>query len=183
MDALTFLVELVKGTAWPITTLVLAILFRSEFRGLLGRLRKGKVGSAEFEFQEEVEELAKDIAEISSTPEPVTLKPESISLAASNPRAAMLTAWIEIEVALNSLAQKHGLLDAQTRRNSSNVIRALSNADLIPKAYVPGFMALRRLRNQAAHDTDFNPPEDAILGYLEIAEELKQLIVEAGNAR
>jgi hypothetical protein len=183
MDTLTFLAELIKAAAWPITTVVLAIMFRSEFRALLGRLRKGKVGSAEFEFQEEVAELAKDIAEISPAPQPVTLKPETISLATSNPRAAMLTAWIEIEAALNALAQKNNLLDAQTRRNSSALVRALAKADLIPKSHAPGFMALHRLRNQAAHEIDFNPSEDAILGYLEIAEELKQIVLGAGNAR
>jgi hypothetical protein len=52
MDTLTLLAELVKATAWPLTTAVVAILFRTELRALLGRLRKGKVGSAEFEFQE-----------------------------------------------------------------------------------------------------------------------------------
>lgn len=183
MDALTFLAELIKAAAWPVTTVVLAVLFRSEFRALLGRLRKGKVGSAEFEFQEQVAELAKDIAEISPAPQPVALKPETISLATSNPRAAMLTAWIEIEAALSTLAQKHNILDAQTRRNSSALVRALAKADLIPKAHAPGFMALRRLRNQAAHEIDFNPSEDAILGYLEIAEELKQLVLDAANTR
>lgn len=183
MDILTFLAELVKATAWPITTVVVAILFRTEFRALIGRLRKGKVGSTEFEFQEEVKELAQDIAEISPPSGPVALKPEVVSLATLHPRAALLGAWIEIEAALINLAQKHGLLNDQTRRNPLALIRALAKADLIPKSHAPGFNALLRLRNQAAHEIDFNPSEEAVLGYLKIAEELKQLVLEAGNAR
>jgi hypothetical protein len=183
MDALTFLAEITKALAWPVTAVVLAVLFRSELRALLSRLKKGKVGSAEFEFKEEVEELAKDIAEVSPQAKPVALKPETVNLATLNPRAAMLTAWIEIEVALTKLAEKHGLLSPQMRRNPTNLVRNLARAELIPKAYAPGFIALYRLRNQAAHEMDFNPPEDAILGYLEIAEELKQLVVQDENAR
>lgn len=183
MDRLTFIAELVKAAAWPATTIVVAILFRAEFRALLSRLKKGKVGSTEFEFQEQVAELAKDIAEITPAPQPVALNAETVRLATSNPRGVMVSAWFEIEAALKNLAQQHNLLDAQTQRNPSALVRALAKAGLIPKAHAPGFTALYRLRNQAAHETDFNPNEDAILGYLEIAEELKQVVLQADHAR
>lgn len=183
MDTLTFIAELVKAAAWPVTTIAVAIFFRTEFRALLSRLKKGKVGAAEFEFQEQVAELAKDIAEISPAPQPVALKPETVNLATLNPRAAMLSAWIEIEAALKNLAQKHNLLDTQTQRNPSALVRVLAKANIIPKSHAPGFSALYRLRNQAAHDMEFNPSEEATLGYLEIAEELKQLVLLADHAR
>lgn len=183
MDTLTFIAELVKSAAWPATTIAIAILFRAEFRALLNRLKKGKVGAAEFEFQEQVAELKEDFAEISPAPQPVALKTETVSLATLNPRAAMLSAWIEIEAALKNLAQKNNLLETQTQRNPSALVRVLARAGLIPKSHAPGFIALHRLRNQAAHEMDFNPSEDAILGYLEIAEELKQLVLQADHAR
>lgn len=183
MDALTFVSELVKAVASPVTAVVLAVLFRAELRALLSRLKKGKVGSAEFEFQEKVAELASEIEEISPAQQPISLNAETVKLATLNPRAAMLTAWIEIEVALTKLAQKHELLNSRTRRNPTVLVRTLARAGLIPKAHAPGFIALYRLRNEAAHEMAFNPPEDAILGYLEIAEELKQLVVQGENAR
>lgn len=177
MDALTFSAELVKATAWPITTVVVAILFRTEFRALLGRLRKGKVGSAEFEFQKEIKELKNDIAEISTARVHVVLKPEVVSLAILNPRAALLSAWIEIEASLINLAQKHKLLNNETLRNPIFLVRILTKANLIPKSHGPLFTALRQLRDQAAHEFDFNPSVEAVLGYLEMAEELNQLIL------
>ena len=185
MDKLTFLAELLKATAWPITTVVIAVLFRTEFRALLQRIRKGKIGLTEIHFAEEVKELANDVQEITITPGTgaLTLRPELVSLATSNPRVALVGAWIEIETALTSLARKHGLLNDQTRRNTTALVRALANADLIPKNHVPAFMVLRGLRNDAAHDSDFNPSEEAILGYLEIAERLKQLVLDAGKER
>lgn len=185
MDTLTFLAEILKATAWPITTVVIAILFRTEFRALLRRIRKGKIGSAEIHFEEEVKKLTNAAQEITITPATgaITLKPEVVSLATLNPRAALLSAWIEIETALTNLAQKHGLLNDQTRRNTSALVRAIANADLIPKSQVPAFLVLRELRNDAAHDIDFNPSEEAVLGYLEIAERLRQLVLEAGKGR
>ncbi|MGH8593129.1 MAG: hypothetical protein ACREV3_04545 [Gammaproteobacteria bacterium] len=179
MDTFTFVAELVKAGAWPIITIAVAILFRKELRVLLGRFKKGKVGSAEFEFQEEV----KDVAEYLPVSRPVALKPEVVSLAVLHPRAALLKAWFEIEFALINLAQKHELLTDETRRNPSALIRALTKADLIPRAYGPAFHALHRLRNQAAYEMDFSPSEEATLGYLRLAEELKQLVLEAENAR
>lgn len=183
MDILTFIAESLKAAAWPATTIVVATLFRAELRTLLSRLKKGKVGAAEFEFQEQVAELAKDIAEISPAAPPISLNAEMVSLSTSNPRAAMVSAWFEIEAALKNLAQKYNLLDAQSQRNPSALVRALAKAGLIPKSHAPGFTALYRLRNQAAHEMDFNPSEDAILGYLKIAEELKQLVLQADHPR
>jgi hypothetical protein len=183
MDILTFIAALVKAVVWPITTIMVAVLFRTEFRALLNRLKKGKVGSAEFEFQDQVEELAKDIAEISPVPQPIELKAETVRLASSNPRGVMVSAWFEVETTLKNLAQKHNLLDDQTRRNPPALVRTLAKAGLIPKSHAPGYTALYRLRNQAAHEADFNPNEDAILGYLRIAEELKQIALREDNAR
>ncbi|ANJ66226.1 hypothetical protein A9404_01515 [Halothiobacillus diazotrophicus] len=182
MDALPFIVELTKAAAWPLATITLAVMFRGELRRLLSRIKKGKVGSAEFEFENEVEKLAEQIVTKAPGGEAILLEPATVQSATANPRETLLSAWIEIEVALKSLAKKHGLLTTQTRYNSMALIRALARAELLPRAYVPGFMALRRLRNTAAHEVDFSPSEEAILGYLEIAEELKQLVLGAINA-
>lgn len=181
MDTLTFLAEVVKATAWPATTVVVTILFRKELRGILLRLRKGNVGSAEFEFQEAVTVLAENLAELSPAPRPVALDPEIVNFAEIDPRGALLRAWFEVEATLIDLSQRHGLLNDQARRNPMALLRSLVNAELIPRDQFPIFIVLRRLCNQAAHEIDFKPPEDAVLGYLEIAEELKQLVREAGT--
>ncbi len=183
MDVLTFTVELLKATAWPATTIVLAIVFRTELRALLSRLRKGKLGSAEFEFAETVKELEQTIGEISPPPKVPAVETQLVSLAASNPRVALLTAWMEIEVNLKLLAQKHGIATGQATRNISSLIRSLAKAKLIPDSLVPIFLVIRDLRNQAAHEIDFNPPPDAVLGYLQIVEELKQVLLDAMEKR
>lgn len=50
MDWLTFIAEIVKGVAWPMVALVALLVFRRELGALLGRLKKGKIAGAEFEF-------------------------------------------------------------------------------------------------------------------------------------
>lgn len=194
MDIITLTAEVVKASAWPATTILFALLFRHEFKELLGglkellsalkellnRLRKGKLGAAELEFiQEEVAEAKKDMAEIAPQPKPAALNPEAVRLAVLNPRGAMVSAWFEIEVALKNLAQKHNILNAETQRNPSTLVRALAKANIISAMYIPPFLALYRLRNSAAHETDFDQIGEAIIGYLEIAEEMKQLLLQA----
>ena len=57
MDTLTFIVEVLKATTWPLASVAIALIFREQLRDLLLRLRKGKVGPAEFEFEERVASL------------------------------------------------------------------------------------------------------------------------------
>lgn len=183
MDIVTPLIELLEATAWPVTTLVIVIMFRTELRQLLSRLKKGKVGPAEFEFAEDLKELASDIAETTITPGigALTLKPEAVNLATLNPRGALLVAWNDIETALTNLAQKHGLTNDQTQRTTSVLVRRLAKANIIPPTHVTWFLDLRHLRNLVAHDADFKLSEDAALIYLEIAEKLKKQLVDAGK--
>ncbi len=176
MDAPTFIVELVKATAWPATIVAVAILFRTEFRALLNRLRKGKLGPAEFEFEKAVRELEQDAAQILPRPQPVPVEPARVSLATSDPRAALISEWLEVERAISNLAQKHGLPTDQIGRRPLALLRELAKAGLVPQTHVPLFFELNRLRNQAVRERDFNPAPEAVLGYLQIAQELKELL-------
>lgn len=81
MDLLTFIAELFKAIAWPIVTLVVALLFRQQIIALLARLRKGKLGSTEFEFEQEVKALREQVPELPKPPAN-TASPSFISLSA-----------------------------------------------------------------------------------------------------
>lgn len=171
--------QIAAATAWPIVTLVVALLYRTDIRSLLGRFKKGKIGDAEFEFHEAVKELANDMAEVLPAAGVVALKPDAVSLVTKNPQAALLNAWTDIRSALTDLARKHDLLNEQTSRSYSALVRALADVGLIPRSYALGFLALLQLYNQSARQIDFKPSEEAVLGYLKVAEKLKQLLLEA----
>lgn len=51
MDPLTFVAEVLRSSMWPAVAIVGICVFRKELRALLGQIKKGKVGAAEFEFE------------------------------------------------------------------------------------------------------------------------------------
>lgn len=175
MDWLTFVVELVKATAWPLASLSIALIFRRQLRYLLGRVRKGKVGPAEFEFEQEVNDLA---AKIPSGDVEGGAVPPVIAMAAENPRAAILDAWISLERVLHELAEKNGL----RRVHAMAMIQSALDAGLLSRADAALFNDLRILRNQATHDGEFKPSTDSVIQYVFLVQGLKSRIESAINS-
>ena len=171
MDVLTFIAELFKAGAWPIAAVVIAIIFRKQFQALLGRLKKGKVGPAEFEFEDAVRELQQDAADL-KLPAASQAAVPTLSQATLEPRAVILQSWIEVESAVESLARKHGLFNALAASSSSQLVRALKRAEVLKPEYVAVFSELRLLRNRAAHERDFNPSPESVQGFARLAKEL-----------
>jgi hypothetical protein len=182
MDWLTFIVEIVKASAWPLAVVLMALLFRRELRALLARIKKGKVGPAEFEFEETVKELEKEAAQLPGPPETLEVPSAKVSLTTSEPRAAIMNAWLEVENALSSLAQTRLGLPPGLARSPLPAIRAIQKAQLIEQHYLTLYNELRVLRNQAAHELDFNPSMDSVLSYVRLAKELTEVLEKAINA-
>ena len=118
MDILTFIAELVKATAWPLAAITIALIFRQQLRALLSRIRKGKVGPAEFEFEQEVKELTEQAP--LQLPPPQVGTP-TVTLATTNPRAAILEAWLGIESSVHRLAYNSDLPAPSAHRNPSTI--------------------------------------------------------------
>jgi hypothetical protein len=182
MDALTFIVEIVKAAAWPLATLFIALQFRTELRALLARMKKGKVGPAEFEFEETVKMLKAEAAEL-PPPETASIGTPVVTLVTSEPRAAIFNAWLEVETALSHLAQSKGQLAPHLSRSPVQAIRALQKAELIEPNYVALFNDLRGLRNQAAHELEFNPSTESVLSYVQLAKELAGVLQKSSENR
>jgi len=89
MDVLTFIAEVIKAGAWPAAAITIALIFRQQLRDLLSRIRKGKVGPAEFEFEQEVQELS---ASATAPQQPPQIGTPTVTLATTSPRAAILEA-------------------------------------------------------------------------------------------
>lgn len=180
MDILTFIAELVKAAAWPLAAIVIALIFRQQLRALLSRIRKGKVGPAEFEFEQEVKELTEQ-----ATPQlpPPQVGTPTVTLATTNPRAAILEAWLDVESSVNRLAYNRQLPAPSAPRNAASIIRAIEKSGILPFEDVALFNDLRVLRNQATHDPDFSPSPESVIKYVQLAKGLKQRIDGASGER
>ena len=182
MDLLTFVAEIAKAAAWPAAVTTVALLFRSELKALLGRVRKGKLGPAEFEFEQGVKELKAEIPK--DLPQLPTAQPNEPSAlrAIAEPRAVVLEAWLKVEKAMDQLAQKNGVYNALAEPGSTYAANNLAKAGVLEPWALNIFRDLRRLRNQAAHDASFLPEPDSVLAYVQTATELQSEIQRITNA-
>jgi len=178
--------KLAQALAWPIAGAFIALRFKQELATLLARLRKGKIGGAEFEFEREVQEV-EEAAEI-----PRTVSAEAVSSSESGaprePRGAIVAAWIDIENALFNLVQQHQANEAvavssyRPSRNVATAIRTVEKWNLLGRNYISLFHDLRSIRNEAAHAIDFSPSSEALIKYLQLARELRTEIERAAKA-
>ncbi|SCC91909.1 conserved hypothetical protein [Thiomonas sp. X19] len=186
MDILTFVAKLIEFTAWPIATVALVAMLRSEIRSLLPHVKKLKAGPLEAEFEREVKELeAMAKAQPQLIPSPEGLTPERhmlLQLVEVNPRSAVLEAWRGIEESAIRVVRNKALYVPEREAHSPfAVIRALNKENILSAEEVSLYHDLRTLRNQAAHVEDFSPTADAALSYIELASGLRRALEAAAE--
>lgn len=169
MDWALLAVELIKAVAWPVTAIVLALLFRGQVVSLLRSIKRGKIGSAEFEFEREVQAIEASVPDLPSLPPPISAAKD----ATANPRGTVLEAWLKLEDRVIDLAMRRGLTNATARRYPSGSLQALRRSGLLPESHLNLLSELQDLRNRAAHDPDFAPDPDSVLSYVRLAADLE----------
>lgn len=165
MDWLTFVAEMVKAAAWPMAAVAIALIFRPQLRTLLGRLNKGRLGPAEFEFERELRELAAQSAALRSAG-PRSAGPRSAGPGAAtaavlpstgSARAAIAAAWRDLQHA------------------APPDMQMLAAAD---RALYQQLDALQELAPQAG---EFNPSPESVNAYVQLARGL-QARLQRGQA-
>ncbi|MGA2532109.1 MAG: DUF4145 domain-containing protein [Candidatus Aminicenantales bacterium] len=174
MHILLFILGLVKALAWPVTVLSLVLLFRHQLRKVFASLSQLKYGDWEARFEKDLskaEEGARQIS-VSTGKKPDITKLNKyerlLLLAEISPRAAIMEAWMEIELSTLRAAQK-AKIDVEGRIAGTRHIRQLVQSGLLPGTMVELYSSLRWLRNQAAHAEDFAITEDEAERYLSVA--------------
>ncbi|WP_185266471.1 hypothetical protein [Halopseudomonas xiamenensis] len=179
MDSLVLVVELVKALAWPVTAVVLALLFRDQVAMLLRNIKRGKIGSAEFEFEREMQAIEARVPDLPSLPPPASAAKD----ATANPRGTVLEAWLKLEDKVIDLAMERGLTNATARRYAPASLQAVRKSGLLPEAHLSLLSELQELRNRAAHDPDFSPDPDAVLSYVRLAADLEHQLNQISGTK
>lgn len=166
---MTQIIELIKAIPWwPITVLVLVVYFRSEIGRAFGRLQHLKYRDFDATFKEELREAEREaklaIPQVEAGAQSragLKLKPtrydELMRIAEISPRAAIVEAWREVEVAAREAAERHGIIaggDA-SRFHTSKIMQELISKGLLPPEFQNVFERLRDLHVQAVHAPDF----------------------------
>lgn len=160
-------VQFVDAVAWPIAVLLIALLFRSELRSLLGRMTTLKYKELQAEFEKKLDSAEKEAKAI-STNKAIDqkiytnvmdyiedTKSRLIRIAEVSTRAAIIEAWTELETAIHYTAKEKGM-DEGKRVSMNQLIERLVEKGMISKKLLTLYNDLRALRNQVAHTREYH---------------------------
>lgn len=177
MDWKTFFASLVDSVAWPLVAALIVWQLRDKIAELLPRVRKLRHKETEIEFSEGVRELEAEVSaksdephtEAGATSEAKDEFNRLMQLAGFSSRAAVQEAWRKVEsAAAKAAAKTYPDLSEKRALPLHQHLKALRGRILSDAEYKQ-LEQLRRLRNMAAHDDDFDLQGHPIEAYLDIA--------------
>lgn len=184
MDWITFLSKLIDSVVWPVSIIILALIFRSPLSELIQVLKRLKYKDFEIEFDLEVKKLHSDIAKTIPDKgiideETKAEKSKMIQLSRVSPQAAILNSWaqVEKEVFLAVRRLKPELADKEIN-NWLMVIHTLLNSGKLDGDKFRQLNKLGSLRNQIAHNIDIPISQEGAQEYIESALILKRHLEE-----
>jgi len=188
MDALTFTVELIKATSWPVAVLVIALLFRRGIAAVFPRLTRFQHRDTVIDFAKQIEDLKYEVAAL---PAPSSLskdqrrliefrETELREISCFDPRSAILGAYSMLQLAAAEALIKHyPALDTKEELLAHTTIaRMLRDKEVFGRHEEELFVSLTRIRNTAVHKQDFEMTEESATQYVDIALTLIRLLKE-----
>jgi hypothetical protein len=177
VDGFAFVASLVGSLAWPSAVVVVVAVLRRPIGAALGRLSKAKVGPVEAEFDLELAEVRRELAQAPEVArhggEPVvpmlSLPEELTRLAEVSPRAAVLEAFARIESRLDQLLTGAGV--ASTGAQGGVALARLAHRhQLISDQSLNAVEGLAVMRNLAAHSPVDDISVERARDYLALAD-------------
>lgn len=170
------IVDLIDALAWPIATVILALIFRREFRSVVRRLTALKYKDFQADFGQDLLEVEKQLKAMAAEAQGQTEEDaESLSryerlmrITEMSPRAAIMEAWRDIEVTTKQVTDAYGI-SVGGHIAGIRAIRDLVRKGVLPDSVGSVYERMRKLRARAAHAADFAiDPEEAVR-YIETA--------------
>ncbi|WP_123579375.1 hypothetical protein [Pseudomonas brassicacearum] len=151
MDWKQFCAAIIGSLAWPTAVVVVVVLLRSPLAKLIPMVRSLKYKDLHIDLSEKLEAV-KEVVEAGTQnaeqPTPLHAEGRLLELARIDPRAAVMSAWIDVERALNSLAKSAGI---STNAGPMTIASELHAKDVLTALEMQTFRDLRRIRNDAGH--------------------------------
>jgi hypothetical protein len=174
------LVQLVSALAWPLTVIIVALMFRQEIRKIASRLSTLSYGDMKAEFEKDLHKLEREVKELPIKEASTKVdhqKKDSKTLdsyerlsriAEISPRAAIMEAWRDIEVTTKQVTDAYGI-STNSQISGVKAIRELVRQHLLPEGVVTVYEQMRRLRSRAAHAPDFTITSEEAKRYIDTA--------------
>jgi hypothetical protein len=185
MDWLTFIAEIVRALAWPVTALIILMVLRRPLFRLIPFVQRFRFLDFELDFGGEVHELAARLSRElpdarALSGERKQLRQHLSELAQLSPRAVVLEAWLKLEKEAIEAARRRNLkLTSREMRSPILLGYYLEEAGILDEPMLEAFHRLRNLRNAAAHASEFAYDPEAALEYADLALRLAEYLERA----
>ncbi len=178
---MTFITSIIDSIAWPFAIVIIVWWLKSHIVQLIPFTKKFKYGQLEIEFEQQLKALKKEAEESKiehSTPErDSTEMLEYINaIAEVSPRAAIVDAWVGLELTAQSSADLIGIEKGKRPMPFSRLIQKLQNEDILKPKDAQILKNLQRLRNEALHSPEFNITKKEAQEFSELARDMADLI-------
>jgi hypothetical protein len=169
MDWLQFFSSITNSLAWPTAVVALALLMRNPLAKLIPLIRSLKYKDLQIDIGGQLEAAREQVDAISDTPGSATEEPPSSfkALAQADPRAAILSAWLPVEIELTAIAKKSG---APVFTPMLKQLKELHDKGILDQLLVDTLMNLRRIRNSAVHVTEESVSFDDAINMAEMCQ-------------
>lgn len=181
MDWMTFITKIIDSVAWPVAIILVVWWLKSHISQLIPLTKKFKYGELEIEFEQQLKELKKE-AEASKLEHDTPERDNSEMLeylsetADISPRAAIVDAWVGLELTALSSAGLLGIGNDKRPMPFSHLIQALESESIIKSKDAIILKKLKRLRNEALHSPDFQITKKEAQEFAELARDMADLI-------
>lgn len=179
MDLLAFVASLVQSLAWPAAVVLIVLAFRQSLAKLIPGLHRLKYKDVELEFGRQLQEVRQELGPTptqpalpapaesgrAALPEPKGTTRYYQSLAEISPRAAILEAWLDFELAANAAVESIQPSTKGRPLSMPRLFSVLAEADLLSSSEVDALTRLRALRNQVVHGPEPDLSADIIAEY------------------
>ena len=182
MDWLTFISNLIDSLAWPVAIALIVWWLKDHIGRLLRFTKKFRYGDLEIEFEQQLAALKQDV-EHQRRIHPVEKRIEDTevtdylrSTAEVSPRAALVEAWVGLELTAVTSARMLDLIPSEKTAPFHKVIQALHRAEVIGSKDAEILNRLRTLRNEALHSPVFDISKKEVEEFIELTRDQADLI-------
>jgi len=151
-------ISALASVAWPISLVVLLLIFRAPIRRLIGDTKRLKTAGVEVEFQEHAQEVLNELSDSGLQLEPLEPAEQRLlsELSKTNPRLAINLAWSRVRDTSSRAAAAIGVSSQITVRRIERLRqKGFATDDIVDLA-----RTLKAMEVTVASKPDIDPPRD-----------------------
>ena len=173
------IIKVLETLAWPVTVIIIVVIFRKQIGRAILTVSKLKYKDLELEFDKRLQDAEREATQIQLSPPQNNRDIKELLTSASpydrlfqladiSPRSAIIEAWLIVESITKDVAKKLGIT-AREPRVGRELIRELVKDNKLREGTTAIYDNLRTMRNSAAHALEFEISAEDAKRYVDLA--------------